>query len=62
MGYDVGFPDDFDGGDLGIKKSDCGQYKTFSEAKAAMIRSIDVSICNLKEYKKQIRSMKKDEA
>jgi hypothetical protein len=53
-------PDGFDGGDLGIYVSDDG-FDTFSEAKRELIKSIDTAIWTLKEFRKEVRAIKKSE-
>jgi hypothetical protein len=59
MPYYINGPDGHSDGSQGIFKSEEGTFTSFKEAKAAMLVEIDTKIWALKEYKKELKSMRK---
>ncbi len=59
MPYHVNVSDGHEAGDGGIFKSEDGDFATFKEAKEYMLKCIDTKIWALKEYKKEVKSMRK---
>lgn len=59
MAYTIHRVDGFEPLDTGISANKYGEYRTFSEAKAALLESADLTIWQLREFKRDIKSTSK---